>query len=155
MSNIYEVCASLVRTNQDKLAHSMAVSIKAANFGLYEKMDFNFLVAQITRNLENQMRYFESGDFEEWREYCLSILEARIEQGFDYSDVVKASTLVSQELEQFFSEQLPALGPIDNQDSEAVLAAVKRRLHGLATMTRSVAVRSGIAHNKKAKQDGP
>jgi hypothetical protein len=149
MSSIYEVCANLVRANQDRLARSMAASVKAANFGLYEKIDFEFLVEQIKLNLGNQMRYFENGDIEEWRKYCVSILEDRIRRGFDYADVIKASTLVTQALEQFFSEQLPTLGPIDNQDSEVVLAAVKRRLNGLAMMTRSIAVRSGIAQQKK------
>jgi hypothetical protein len=145
---MYDKAVSLARQQTSKITHKTAEIIKAARIKQYETMDLDELAQRLEPALLMQLRYIESGNIEEWKAYCVQIITERINQGLDYTNVIKVGQLLVEALGEFFKDNLTQLDATENIKPEVTLQSIQRRLNGLSMVAASVATATGIKQSQ-------
>jgi hypothetical protein len=145
---MYEKAVSLARQQTSKITHKTAEMVKAARVKQYEAMELDELAQRLEPALLMQLRYLESGNIDEWKQYCTQVITERTNQGLDYTMVIKAGQLLVEALGEFFKDNLGQLDTIENTKPEVILQRIQRRLNGLSMVATSVATAIGIQQSQ-------
>ena len=145
---MYDKAVNLARQQTSKITLRAAEIIKAANTKQYKDMELDELAQRFEPALLMQLRYLESGNIEEWKQYCTQVIIERTNQGLDYTNIIKAGQLIVETLGEFFKDNLTQLDTNENTNPEVTLQSIQRRLNGLSMVATSVATATGIKQSE-------
>lgn len=150
---MYDTCVTLAKQ------HSPEITIKAARLICDKKTSYFSQLAPETLNeqlgpiLQMQLRYLETSDLEEWKNFCIQEVRRWMAEGVEYSSVILVMQCLMTALDQYFKDNLPLLETIDGLPADKVLSSLQRRLMGLNTVAASTIMTTGLLSTGSSASD--
>lgn len=142
---MYSTVVKFTLEHEAEIAQAAALLIKQSKVPYYEDVPLEELSQRVLPAFRMRLRYLETGDLTEWKQYGESLTKEREKQGVNYASIIKAGELIAEAMLQFFKTEIPKLGEIDGVPSSVVLRNVERRMQGLTLVGSSTIIRTGIS----------
>ena len=135
---MYETALEMANSRVEEITFAAIKLIKAANLQPESQTPLEVLMPGVTDILRMQLRYLETGDVAEWREYIVEAVTTRMERGADYANSIKAGQCIADALNQFFVRLLTA------PDTSETLKRLQRRIGGLGMVASTTVTAIGL-----------
>jgi hypothetical protein len=146
---MYQTPCLLARQHYHQITLAAASAIKAKALPFYSQFTEAQLAEQLEVSLDRQLRYLETGDLNQWREYCTErVISRGTLDNLHYEHLIEACGLLLQALASFFREQLLPMQVVDEIAAPKLLQSLENRLGGLL----AVAIATGTAVGMRPKK---
>jgi hypothetical protein len=146
---MYQTPCLLARQHHQQITLMAANAIKAKALPFYSQFTETQLAEQLESSLDHQLRYLETGDLNQWREYCTERVISRAAlDNLHYEHLIDACGLLLQALASFFREQLLPMEVVDGIAAPKLLQSLENRLGGLL----AIAITTGTAVGMRPKK---
>lgn len=142
---MYSSVVKLALAHEQEIGRAAASLIKENKVPYYETVPMEELAQRTLPSFHLRLRYLESGDLTEWKQYAENLTKEREKQGVNYSSIVKAGEYIAEAMLQFFQREIPKLGEVDGIPSATILRNVERRMQGLTLVGNTTVIRTGIS----------
>ena len=154
---MFEDCVELVLAHEAAIALGAARKIKSTHVAWYDQLELQDLASRVLPAFHLRMRYLQSNDLTEWRDYCTNLTLQRGEQGVDYQSIILAGECITQAILEFFQAHLPTF--IGHSGETVALdklyPTIERRMRGLTMVGNAVVSGTGIKTMSNAQQNKP
>lgn len=149
---MYDVLVKLAHENEPEIAKAAARLIKDAEIPFYSALPVEELAKRVLPDFNLRLRYLETGDLTEWKQYVENLTKERDKQGVNFTNIIKAGDCIKNAILQFFQKETAKVTKIDGISSDIVMRNIERRMQGLTMVGETTALKTGITINNARKQ---